>query len=206
MYFNLYICCMEKIEKFVRCNFSSFHDIGNDGTVRRRNDGTIARYGTDVVKGVITAKHGKMYEIEGDKYYAHLLVAEHWIPNPHNLPCVIHIDGDKLNNWWLNLKRCTHAEAIAHTLTRRGREPLSGLDHGSFLNGATELARQRMSERKIGQKHPRFIGYYVYEGERYDSANMLSVLTGRNPKTVKRYAMAGINGYSFEPAETVIDV
>lgn len=194
---------MEKVEKFVRCNFSRWHEIGNAGTVKRIDPGTVARYGTAIVKGVVTAKYGKVYEIAGFRHYAHILVADHFIPNPNDLPCVKHRDGDKLNNWWLNLNRCTHAEAIAHTLNVSGRKPLSGIDHGAFLMCHTDEARQRMSVKKLGWMHPRFTGYYFYAGERYDSANMLSVLTGINPKTIKRYALAGINGYAFEPVERV---
>ena len=34
----------------------------------------------------------------------HRLVAEAFLPNPDNLPCVHHIDGDRLNNRLINLK------------------------------------------------------------------------------------------------------
>ena len=40
----------------------------------------------------------------------HRLVAEHFIDNPENKPCVDHIDRDKLNNMYWNLRWATTSE------------------------------------------------------------------------------------------------
>ena len=40
----------------------------------------------------------------------HLLVAREWAPNPEGKRCVDHIDGNKANNNWENLRYATHAE------------------------------------------------------------------------------------------------
>lgn len=48
------------------------------------------------------------------KKLIHRLVAESYIPNPNNLPCVNHLDGNKLNNDISNLEWCTYSENMVH--------------------------------------------------------------------------------------------
>lgn len=47
-------------------------------------------------------------------FYAHRLVAEHFIDNPNNLPIVNHIDGNKLNNNIENLEWSSYSSNVKH--------------------------------------------------------------------------------------------
>lgn len=58
---------------------------------------------------VLFSENGKT-----NQYRVHRLIAETFIPNPNNLPCVNHKDGDKLNNSVSNLEWCTRSENVLH--------------------------------------------------------------------------------------------
>ena len=53
--------------------------------------------------------------LNGKNRNIHRVIAETFIPNPNNLPCVNHKDGNKQNNRVDNLEWCTHSENTLHS-------------------------------------------------------------------------------------------
>ena len=71
-----------------------------------------------ILNGSIGENGYKYYRLSknGKKkmFYAHRLVAEHFIDNPKNLPIVNHIDGNKLNNNINNLEWISYSNNTKH--------------------------------------------------------------------------------------------
>lgn len=68
----------------------------------------------NLIKGAIDHCGYKHVILNRKNKRVHRLVAETFIPNPDNKPCVNHIDGNKLNNAVDNLEWCTHSENTKH--------------------------------------------------------------------------------------------
>ena len=72
-----------------------------------------------LLTGTILQRDGyRQYSFPEGKRKGHRLVAETYLPNPHNLPQVNHIDENKLNNEVSNLEWCTHKHNSQHSICK----------------------------------------------------------------------------------------
>ena len=87
--------------------FENIYLINEYGTIKSLKTGNIMKpYLTNKGYNAIDlSKDGKKY-----KFLIHRLVALNFVPNPDNYPIVLHLDNDKLNCHYTNLKWGTYSE------------------------------------------------------------------------------------------------
>lgn len=122
-------------------------------------------------------------------YKIHRMVGELYIHNGRKKAVELHHkDHDKENNYYKNLKWVTHSENIKLSYEggyRRRLRPMVNRHH-------TASARAKMAAAKVGENHPKFKGWYVYEGERYTSLASLAGVLGTTTTTAYRMVKRGV--------------
>ena len=112
---------MEEIWKPIR-NHENFYLVSNLGRVKRlstvskRKDGKNYKRPEKILKPYKNKKGYLMVDLDNNckGQIIHRLVAEAFIPNPDNLSIVNHINGNKTDNYYLNLEWCTYSYNIKH--------------------------------------------------------------------------------------------
>lgn len=98
---------------------------------------------------------------KNSNYLVHRLVAETYIPNPHDLDFVNHIDGDKTNNRVSNLEWCSRSDNMRHAYDS-GLYPTDKVmlvETGEVFNSASDCARaiggtvSGIHDCKTGRQH-----------------------------------------------------
>lgn len=70
------------------------------------------------IKKVLGGNGYYVINLNREKHLLHRLLAETFIPNPDNKPCIDHIDGNPKNNSLDNLRWVTHKENLNNPVTK----------------------------------------------------------------------------------------
>lgn len=128
------------------------------------------------------------------KYCVHRLLAEAFLPNPENKPCIDHIDGNRQNNALENLRWATYSE-------NNSRFRTIGVNSHAVI-----VKRYEEKRNKRGGSHLEWTE--IEETKRYDRitdiANELGVTIGNISQMIKKGTIGQrgkMRGFQFEYAE-----
>jgi hypothetical protein len=95
--------------------------------------------------------------INGRNRSYHRIIAECFVPNPHNKLDINHINGIKTDNRAENLEWCTRSENVIHAYKTGLEQPVAGVDHhNSKLDN--ELVRYIRQSDKSSYKLAKELG------------------------------------------------
>lgn len=150
--------------------YEGFYQVSNQGRVKslerrvKNNNNDEMRTIKERILKIHIDKKG-YYRVDlcknGNKkqYLVHRLVAIAFIPNPDNLPQIDHIDTNRLNNVWTNLKWCTNKENSNNELTRKH---MSESQKGKQLSDNT---KKKISKAFKGESHPFYGKHHTEEAK-----------------------------------------
>ena len=151
----------EEIWKPIK-EFEGYYEVSNMGRVRSLN---YKRTGKEKIlknigdyKGyleIVLTKNGKQKQFK-----VHRLVAEAFIPNPENKPCIDHINTVKSDNRVENLRWVTYKE---NSNNEKTLEKFKGENHHFFGKHHTEETKQKMSEVQKGENNPMYGKHHTEE-------------------------------------------
>jgi len=141
---------------------------GYEGLYQVSNSGQIKSLQINkILKPVLANKKAKIsyYRIslcknaKSKAYLIHRLVANAFIPNPENKPCVNHLDCITSNNKRSNLEWVNHSENVIHSIKMGRIKPLLGINNGQSKlldKDVIEIRRlyipRKMSRQKLADK------------------------------------------------------
>ena len=151
----------EEIWKPIK-DFEGYYEVSNIGRVRslnykRTGKGKILKNIEDY-KGYLEVgltKNGKRKQFK-----IHRLVAEAFIPNPENKPCIDHINTVKSDNRVENLRWVTYKE---NSNNEKTLEKFKGENHHFFGKHHTEETKKKMSEAQKGENNHMYGKHHTEE-------------------------------------------
>ena len=167
--------------------FEGRYEVSNYGRIkilnsryRRHSDIVFTR----IVRGYETV--GLTYNGKSKHTMVHRLIAQAFIPNPENKPCVNHINGIKTDNRIENLEWVTYSENTKHAVnTGLLKGPCGEKNGGTILSNeqAIEIYNSTDTSASLSLKYgvTKWVINSIRKGERWNS------VTGAPPYKVKGF-------------------
>lgn len=154
----------------------------------------ISILGNPKIKSKTGYKYVTLYYGENDtvtlpvRIPVHRLVAKTFLPPPASEKhvWVNHKDGNKENNHVSNLEWTTISENIQHKYDTGLYKSPTGKDHWMYGRKVCDDTKKKMSEKKLGENHPKFKGWFVVNGIQYGSAIQAAKANNTDPNTIRR--------------------
>ena len=115
----------ELIEEWEYIDEQNYYQVSNLGRVRSlprlltHKNGKEVQLKGKILKPYLDRKGYLTITINHKTRPIHRLVAEHFIPNPNNKPCIDHINTNRVDNRVENLRWCTYKENMGNPITRK---------------------------------------------------------------------------------------
>lgn len=169
------------MNKIIRTDNIEFYKGAEYRVVRGYPDYLVSEYGVIIhrEKGFVKQfsdkigyKYVQLKDSNGvrKRWLIHRFVATAWIENPTRKPTVNHIDGVKWNNTVENLEWATMKEQIRHAHDTGLIVHKTGEEHWAYGITLSAEQRKKMSDAKLGERHPKFKGWYVTPLGRFRNA------------------------------------
>lgn len=133
-------------------NFESLYEVSNIGNVRNKKTKKLIskRCDKDGYEIVNLYNLGKIKTAK-----VHRLVAEAFLENIENKPCVDHINTIKNDNRLENLRWCTYKENSNNILTKEHLKQgiRKGENHPFYRKHLNESTKEKIREKSLGRKH-----------------------------------------------------
>ena len=131
------------VEKWVNIENHPSYFISNFGRV-------FSKKSNKVMKNRVVSKNGyQQITLDNSQLLVHRLVAQAFIPNPNNLPCVNHKDENPGNNDFRNLEWCTYKYNSNYgTVKQRLSKSLSGENNGMYGKAPANKGVKMSDEQK----------------------------------------------------------
>lgn len=173
------------------------YEISNYGQVRNSENGNVlkqqvSKRGYPIIR--INDKNKKKVS-----FSIHRLVAKAFVPNPRGYLEVNHLDGNKLNNSFLNLQWCTRGENIKHSWDNGLRHFTENVRNAVILN----IKKAQTPEVLARKTYPRSRKTLCVEtGQVFKSMKAAADFVGAHEQNIQECCASGgrrtSHGYHWE--------